>query len=474
MPSHPLRALLAGSLALASIAPALPAAEARDPATLATTLCAGCHGTNLTGGTAPNLLTGTLKHGNDDASLLRAIRDGFPQAGMVGYAGVLSAEEQTAMLAYVRRQARDYAFGRIVKPGGTPASMTFKSERQTFRLETVADGLELPWGMVFLPDGSMLVSDRVGVIRAITKEGKLEPKPVRDTPTAFVRQDGGYLDLIAHPDYAKNGWLYLAYTENGQNPATSMTVIVRGRVRDGTWVDQELIFRAPQKFYFRDTSHYGCRFLWDKSGCLFFTIGERGKSTDAQDLSSPLGKIHRINADGTTPADNPFVKTPGAWPSVWSYGHRHVQGLSFHPVTGKLWATEHGPRNGDELNRIEPGKNYGWPLASWGQVQFNEVIGGTHHPGTEQPIVQWSPTVAPSGIMFYGGDRYPGWKNSLFVCCLFGRQLRRIETDGDTVTHQEAVFTDQGRVRHAVTGPDGLIYVALNAPGRIARLVPGE
>ncbi|MEO6246022.1 MAG: PQQ-dependent sugar dehydrogenase [Opitutaceae bacterium] len=472
--SLPLRPLLVGSLALTFAVSALPAAEPRDPATLATTLCAGCHGNNLTGGTAPNLLTNTLKHGNDDASILRAIREGFPQAGMVGYASVLSNEEQTAMLAHLRRQARDYAFGKILKPGGIPASVTFKSERQTFRLETFTEGLELPWGMAFLPDGSMLVSDRIGVIRSIAKDGKLAPDPIRGTPTAFVRQDGGYLDLIAHPDYAKNGWLYLAYTENGEDRATSMTVIVRGRVRDGAWVDQELIFRAPQKFYFRDTSHYGCRFLWDKGGRLFFAIGERGKSTDAQDLSSPLGKIHRINADGSTPADNPFVKTAGAWPSVWSYGHRHVQGLQFHPVTGKLWATEHGPRNGDELNRIEPGKNYGWPLASWGQVQFSEKIGGTSHAGAEQPIVYWSPTVAPSGILFYTGDRYPGWKNNLFVCCLFGRQLRRIATEGDTVTHQEAVFADQGRVRHAVIGPDGLIYVALNAPGRIARLVPAE
>ncbi len=474
MPLHPLRPFVLGRLALAFVASALHSAEARDPATLATTLCAGCHGSNLTGGIAPNLLTDALKHGSDDASILRAIRDGFPQTGMVGYASILSTEEQTAMLAYLRRQARDYAFGRIVKPDGLLANTTIKSERQTFRLETFAAGLDLPWGMTFLPDGSMLVSDRVGVLRAIAKDGKLDPTPIRDTPKAFVRQDGGYLDLIAHPDYAKNGWLYLAYTENGEDRATSMTVIVRGRVRAGAWVDQELIFRAPQKFYFRDTSHYGCRFLWDKNGCLFFTLGERGKSTDAQDLSSPLGKIHRINADGTTPADNPFVKTPGAWPTVWSYGHRHVQGLQFHPVTGKLWATEHGPRNGDELNRVEPGKNYGWPLASWGQVQFTEKIGGTSHPGTEQPIVQWSPTIAPSGILFYTGDRYPGWKNSLFVSCLFGRQLRRIETDGDTVTRQEAVFADQGRVRHAIIGPDGLIYVALNAPGRIARLVPAE
>lgn len=469
-PAHPV--LLC--LALIAAAADLRAAEARDPATLATTLCAGCHGTNLTGGTAPNILTDVLKHGNDDASLLRAIRDGFPQTGMAGFGAVLNTEEQNAMLAYLRRQQRAYAFGTVRKPDGMPASVTFKTERHTFRLETVADGLDTPWGITFLPDGSMLVSDRVGVIRSISKEGKLAPQPIRGAPQPFVRQDGGMLDIIAHPGYAKNGWLYLAYTEQGEDRAKSMTVIVRGRVRDGAWIDQETIFRAPQKFYYRDTSHYGCRFYWDKDGSLFFTIGERGTSTDSQDLTNPLGKIHRIKDDGTTPSDNPFVNKAGAWPTIWSYGHRHPQGLNYHPVTGKLWATEHGPRNGDELNRIEPGKNYGWPLASWGQVQFRETIGGTSHPGTEQPIVYWSPTIAPAAIEFSTSAKFPGWKNDLLVCGLFGRQLRRVVTDGDRVTRQEVLFADQGRVRDVTTGPDGLIYVALNAPGRIARLVPVE
>lgn len=471
MPSVSVRLAVCSSLAFA--ASALRAAEPRDPATLANTLCAGCHGPVLTGGTAPNILLDRLKHGNDDASLLRAIRDGFPATGMAGFAALLSPGEQTAMVAYLRQQARAYALGRIQLPG-VPADVTIKSERHTFRLETFTAGLDTPWGIVFLPDGSLLVSDRIGFIRAIAKDGTLQPEPIRDAPKPFVRQDGGMLDLIAHPDYAKNGWLYLAYTELGENRATSMTVIVRGRVRDGAWVDQELIFRAPQKFYYTDTSHYGCRFLWDKGGRLFFTIGERGTATDAQDLTSPLGKIHRINADGTTPADNPFVKTPGAWPTIWSYGHRHPQGLQFHPETGKLWATEHGPRNGDELNRVEPGKNYGWPLASWGQVQFREKIGGTSHPGTEQPVVHWSPGIAPAAIDFCTTPRFPNWKNNLLVCGLVGRQLRRIETDGDRVTHQEVLFADQGRVRDVTMGPDGLIYVALNAPGRIARLVPVE
>ncbi|MBL9199585.1 MAG: PQQ-dependent sugar dehydrogenase [Opitutaceae bacterium] len=452
---------------------ALPAAEARDPATLANTLCAGCHGPTLTGGTGPNILTEKLKHGTDDASLLRAIRDGFPQTGMAGLGAVLSTEEQTAMVAYLKQQARAYALGRIPLPA-IPAPAVIKSERHTFRLETFTPGLDTPWGIVFLPDGSLLVSDRIGQLRAIAKDGTLNPEPIRNTPKPFVRQDGGYLDLIAHPGYAQNGWLYLAYVELGEDRTKSMTVIVRGRVKAGAWVDEQLIFRAPQKFYYTDTSHYGCRFLWDPTGNLFFTIGERGTATDSQDLTNPLGKIHRIKDDGTTPPDNPFMKQAGAWPTIWSYGHRHPQGLEYHPVTGKLWATEHGPRNGDELNRIEPGRNYGWPRASWGQVQFRETIGGVFAPGTEQPIVHWSPGIAPSAIAFVTSPRFPNWKNNLLVGGLVGRQLRRVVTQGNLVVLEEILFTDQGRVRDVTIGPDGLIYLAMNAPGRIARLVPVE
>ena len=458
----------------AVVSPAgLRAAQPRDPAKLATELCAGCHGAVLTGGTAPSLLDDVWKYGSDDASILRVIRDGLPQAGMVGYAPILSAEEQTAMVAYLRQQGRAYALGRMKIPE-VPASLTVKSERHTFRLETFTPGLDAPWGIVFLPDDSLLVSGRNGQLRAIAKDGKLNSEPIRNTPTPFVKQDGGYFDLIAHPDYARNGWLYLAYSELGEDRVKSMTVIVRGRVRDGAWVDEQPIFRAPPKFYYAATIHYGGRFLWDKSGNLFFTLGERDNANESQDITSPLGKIHRIRDDGSTPPDNPFVKTPGALPTIWSYGHRNPQGLQYHPVTGILWSTEHGPRNGDELNRIEPGKNYGWPLASWGQARSNETIGGTSHPGTEQPIVQWSPAIAPAAIEFVTTPRFPNWKNDLLVCGLVGRQLRRVVTDGDKVTHQEVLFTDQGRVRDVTIGPDGLIYLALNAPGRIARLVPVE
>ncbi|MSU49918.1 MAG: glucose sorbosone dehydrogenase [Opitutus sp.] len=470
MPNLPSGVALFFTLALVG---SLRAAESgpRDPALLSTEFCVGCHGVNLVGGIAPNLLDTIWKSGGDDASILRSIRAGAPEAGMPAFGAALTEAELQGLLGHIHRGSRMFALGAIPSNGPAPTSVAVKSEKAAFRLETFAGPLDTPWGIVFLPGNRMLVSDRIGELRMIEK-GVLVPAPIRDTPKPFVRQDGGYLDLIAHPDYAKNGWLYLAYTELGANRSSSMTRVVRGKIREGAWVEQQDIFKADQKYYYNDTSHYGCRFLFDRAGHLFFTLGERGNAADAQNITSPLGKIHRVFDDGRIPPDNPFVGRAGACESIWTYGNRHVQGLQFHPVTGKLWATEHGPRGGDELNRIEPGRNYGWPVASNGLAQRDEKIEGPAHEGMESPVAWWSPSVASAAIEFYTGDRFPPWKNNLFIACLVGRQLKRLETDGDKVVHQEILFAEMGRVRDVVTGPDGLIYLAMNNPGRIARLVP--
>lgn len=462
------------ALAAAVCAAVSHAAQPRDPAQLVTELCAGCHGPNLAGGTAPSLIDDVWKFGSDDASVLRAIREGFPQLNMAPYGALLSEEEQRGLLGHIRRLGRQFALGMISPALAPPDSIEIRSERHAFRLETVVAPLNTPWSIVFLPDGRMLVSDRIGQLRVFAR-GQLEAEPIRGTPVPFVRQDGGFLDLIAHPRYAENGWLYLAYTETGRAENSSMTVVVRGRIRDGAWVDQQDIFRAPQAHYnLNDTSHYGCRFLFDSAGNLFFSIGDRGKADDAQDLRSPSGKIHRVRDDGSIPPDNPFVSQPGAWPSIWSYGNRHVQGLQYHPVTGELWATEHGPRGGDELNVIVRGRNYGWPVASDGLAQRDERIEGRTRAGMESPIVSWTPSIAPAAIEFYAGERFPRWKNNLFIASLVGRHLRRLEIDGHRVAHQEVLFAEMGRVRDVTVGPDGYLYVALNNPGRIARLVPAD
>lgn len=441
----------------------------RDPVVLITNFCAGCHARTLTGGAGPSLVDSYWNHGSDDESIARSIRNGWPLSRMPPFGRALSDAEIKELVTYIHQQGEEFAQGRLKIPP-PPPDQTITSEKATFRLETFAANLEIPWGIEFLPDEKILVSERPGRLRLID-HGKLQPEPISGTPTVFFRQDGGLLDVISHPDYAKNGWIYLAYSEEGKVPDTSMTVVVRGRIRDGRWVDQQDIFRAPSALYYTGYIHYGCRFLFDRENHLFFTLGERGHSAEAQDLSSPLGKIHRVMDDGRIPPDNPFVNRAGALGSIWSYGHRHPQGLMWHPTTGKLWETEHGPTGGDELNRIEPGRNYGWPTISSGTDRFAKIE-GTAREGMESPIKFWTPAIAPSGIGFYTGNRFPQWKNNLFVAALVKEALIRLEIDGENVVHEEVVFRGMGRVRDVTTGPDGLLYVSLEGPGRIMRLVP--
>ena len=444
------------------------AAEPRDPAKLVAEHCVTCHNQNLVGSPAPNLVDPLWTHGGSDESILRNIRQGFPQSGMPGYEGVLTEPEMRGIIRHIRSLAPEYSAGRITHPR-PPAVLPLATELHPARLETWIEGVETPWGIEFLPDGRLLVTEREGRLRII-RDGKLDPAAVRGLPKALVKQDGGLLDVIAHPRFAENGWIYLAYVETGRDPATSMTVVVRGRIRDGAWVDQQDIFRGPPETYVKGWIHYGCRFLFDREERLFFTIGERGVPEAAQDLASPLGKIHRVLDDGRIPPDNPFVGRSGVWPSIWTLGNRHAQGLKFHPVTGALWESEHGPSGGDEINVIVAGANYGWPVTSRGTDRRLTFSAGDA--SMRPPVTAWTPSVAPSGIEFYSGARFPRWRNHLFVACLGGEQLKRLETDGDRVVREEIIFKGYGRVRDVVTGPDGLLYLAMNSPGRIARLVP--
>jgi glucose/arabinose dehydrogenase len=258
-----------------------------------------------------------------------------------------------------------------------------------------------------------------------------------------------------------------------------MTVIVRGKInKNNEWTDEQVLFRAKPEVYSSTNAHYGSRFIFDKQNHLFYALGEKDDPPKAQDLSTPLGKIHRINDDGSVPKDNPFVGKEGAVATIWSYGHRNPQGLAWDPVTGKLWESEHGPRGGDEVNVIEAGHNYGWGVITMGT---DTRVPEQTHEGMEQPIVFYTPTIAPSGMVFYTGNRYPGWKNNLFVSALGGQQLRRLEISSTQVTHQESVISQLGRVHDVIIGPDGYLYVTLQLPGQflsqstpgtIARLIP--
>ena len=453
-------------------APVQTGAVARDVAKVYAEVCAACHGAKLEGGKAQTLLDDTWMFGGDDDSMAATVREGRLAAGMPPFGSLLTEPEIRAMVYYLRETR---ATLKAVKGSGTitPDTSVRKSERHAFRIEIVAEGLMTPWGMAFLPDGRLLVSERPGTIRVLDLGKPLTP-PIAGTPAVWAMQDGGLLDIALHPDYAASGWVYLAYCEPGP-VSTSTTKIVRGRIRDGLWVDQQTIYQSPANLYVADNTHFGARFLFDKSGHLFFTIGDRGTMTDAQSLGNPDGKIHRVFDDGGVPPDNPFVTMPGALGMIWSFGNRNPQGLAWHPESGELWSTEHGPRGGDELNVIEPGRNYGWPTVTYGiNYDGTPITDKTTAPGLESPITYWTPSVAPSGITFYTGDRFPGWKHDLFIAMLLGNELRRVTVSGHTVTHQETIFKGFGRVRHVINGPDGLLYVALNDPGRIVRLVPAD
>lgn len=459
--------------------------------------CSGCHGANLSGGRGPSLIAALAQRSDDQ--LVQTITKGVPGTEMPAFGQIFSADQIKQVVSHLHTAATSAA-GASTKTVD-PDKQVVQSEKQTFRIDVVARGLELPWGMVFLPDGRMLVSERPGRLRIIGKDGKLSD-PIKGVPATYVWQDAGFLDIALHPDYKRNGWIYLGYTDAiggaltpdvSTDPATgkeivrkppSMTVIIRGKINaQNEWTDTQEIYRAPAAIYSEDTSHYGLRFMFDKQGHLFYTLGERGDMSNAQKLDNPLGKIHRINDDGSVPSDNPFVKTPGADATIWTYGNRHPQGLAIDRRTGIFWEAEHGPVGGDEINIIEPGKNYGWGVISMGKWPG---IAKTSAPGMEQPIAYYTPAIAPSGIHFYTGNRYPGWTDSLFVAGLVGKQLRRLEIKGRQIVSQEVVIGNFGRIRTVITGPDGLLYLLLQdpaggngkpapgttPPGMVVRLVP--
>ena len=467
----PASLLLTGSAVALALVPLLHAQRPtpeRDVSKLYTELCASCHGPKLTGAQSQSLVDDEWKFGGDDASLARSIKDGHPAAGMPPMGNALSEQEIRAMVIYIREEGMKARRAQTTfnKP---EADRVVKGEVHAFKLETVATGLETPWGIGFLPDGRMLVTEKPGRLRVI-ENGKLLPTPVAGIPPVAADGQGGLLDVGVHPEYATNGWIYLSYSDPGPE-GSAMTAVVRGKLKDGQFVEQQTIFKAPTPLYRTGRVHFGSRFVFDK-GHLFFSIGERGQQKDAQDLTRPNGKIHRLFDDGRVPDDNPFVGKADALPSIWSYGHRNPQGLARHPATGVLYDAEHGPRGGDELNRVEKGRNYGWPVITYGMnYDGTPMTDQTAAPGMEQPVTYWVPSIAVSSIAFYSGDRFPKWKHQLFLGALAQEELRRLVLDNGQVTHQEVLFKGVGRVRDVVAGPDGYIYVSFDG-GRVARLVP--
>jgi glucose/arabinose dehydrogenase len=354
-----------------------------------------------------------------------------------------------------------------------PRSPTPASASGVVRAETVTGGLEHPWGLAFLPDGRMLVTERPGRLRIVDRGRASEP--LGGVPPVAARGQGGLLDIALDPRFAENRLVYLSYAEPGPS-GTAGTAVARGRLGEGRLDGVQVIYRQRPKV--QGPNHFGSRLVFARDGTLFVTQGDRFTYRDgAQDLSVDFGKIMRINPDGSVPADNPFVGRPNARPEIWSYGHRNVQAAALDPRTGQLWTVEHGARGGDELNHPEAGKNYGWPVITYGIDYSGAKIGeGTARPGMEQPVYYWDPVIAPSGMTFYTGDAFPGWKGSALVGSLRPGLLVRLTLENGRVTREERYLGDLGeRIRNVRQGPDGLLYLLTDSSdGRILQVKPAR
>jgi aldose sugar dehydrogenase len=360
------------------------------------------------------------------------------------------------------------------------AQSTQRSALHDFRVVTVAEGLVQPWSLAFLPGGDMLVTERPGRLRII-RNGKLMPQAVEGLPPIFTgNNQAGLLEVMPHPDFASNRMLYFTYSKPLDGKA-STTALARGRFENDRLTDVQQLFESVS----RGNGHFGGKIAFDKNGFLFLTLGDRQvppegnlEAHPAQDLSNHHGKVIRLHDDGRVPADNPFVKQPGAKPEIWSYGHRNVQGIAIHPETGDVWANEHGPQGGDEVNLILPGRNYGWPVIGFG-VNYTTglaIHSGTHRKGMEQPLHIWVPSIGISGMVFYTGDKFPQWRGNMFVGGMNGQQLARLTLNGQRIISKETMLQQMGRIRDVRQGPDGFIYLVVDdrdgKPTPIYRLEP--
>jgi glucose/arabinose dehydrogenase len=357
------------------------------------------------------------------------------------------------------------------KEQATRVSQVIKSEKQNFQVDTITTELLNPWGIAFLPDGRILITERAGEIR-IVKDGKLLDERIQGLPSPiYVKGQSGLLDIALHPDYATNGWLYLSYSKQAAD--SGGTVIARAKLEGNNLTNVEELFSAQPLT--SSEVHFGSRIVFDGKGYMFFTSGERGKRENAQDLGNHLGKVLRLHDDGKVPTDNPFVNSPKAKPEIWSYGHRNLQGLYYDKATGTLWEHEHGPRGGDELNIVEKGKNYGWPVITYGINYDSTIITDiTSKEGMEQPVRYWVPSIAPCGLTMVTSDKYPNWKGNLLVGALSHQLVARVEIADKKFAHEERLIEKIGRVRAVVESPDGFIYVATENPGKLLKLVPME
>lgn len=483
-------------LATTLLAPVASAALAQSAESLWTNNCISCHGENAQGANAKSLLDDEWLLGPSDRDLFNATKDGIVDSGMPAYGETLKDEQIWALVVHMREiRARDKR-ARLGSPKPDDDGI-FTTQHTKFKIERViTEGLDVPWSVDFLPAtssdghpaGAMLVTNRNGKLQ-LWADGKLS-EPVSGTPEVRNRGQGGLMDVAPHPEYATNGWIYLSFSDaDGRN---GFTKVVRGKIAPSRgshrWTDEETIFEADHDHYTGGDIHFGSRIVFEKAAVagaepgwlMYFCMGERGVGDLAQRLDRPNGKIYRLHDDGRIPADNPFVGQRGVYEAIWSYGHRNPQGLTFG-LDGRLWDTEHGPRGGDELNLVQKARNYGWPLVSFG-INYSDAPFKTPWPAEDQditmPVFVWLPSIAACGLDTVrpgpDGEAFPAWKGDLVAGGLAGQTVERLRIDGESVAEREELIHGMGRVRDVVTGPDGSIYVVLNQPDHVIRLVPTE
>ncbi len=432
--------------------------------------CMSCHGAELEGGLGGSLLDpASWKQVGKTTSFLEYVKLGNLELGMPAFQDGLSDAKIRSLEIYLAEKRQI-----LEREGDKPEASVdgvYRTKLENFSIEVVIDKLDVPWSLSFLPSGGFIVTERSGSLRFFDKG--ILGEPVQGIPEIWQKGQGGLMEVALHPDFRKNGWIYLAFSASLDGKSGSVKV-VRGRVLDNEWTDEENIFETPQKFHRKAGTHFGTRIVF-KDGYLFFSIGDRGAKKMAQDLSVPNGKIHRVFDDGRVPEDNPFVNHPDAFPTIWSYGHRNPQGLDLNPVDGELWEAEHGPRGGDEVNIIYPGLNYGWPTITYG-MNYNgtPITEKTAEEGMEQPKHYWTPSIAVCGIDFYEGDLFPNWSGNLFAGGLASKELHRLVIADGTVLDREIILSGIGRVRDVASGPDGSIYLVLNGPNKVVKLVPSD
>ncbi|NID10776.1 PQQ-dependent sugar dehydrogenase [Fibrivirga algicola] len=426
--------------------------------------CSSCHGEKVEAFVDRN-----WKHGKAKSDLTKSISGGYPDLGMPTWSGILNAkeiDELSDLIVESLKNVDQYKFAT------KPTSNVFTTEGLTVKLDTVASGLKSPWGLAFLPGGSMLVSDRSGEVYRVDKNNT--KTKLTGGPTVLVEGQGGLLDVEVHPDFAKNQLVYLSYSAVKQEGADklSTTAVMRAKLVGDQLTEQKVIFEALP--YSKTRHHYGSRLKFDKQNYLYVTVGDRGnEKQNPQSLESDCGKVHRLHDDGRIPADNPFSNASKARTSVYSYGHRNPQGMALHPTTGAIWTNEHGPRGGDEVNIIKKSANYGWPVICYGiNYDGKPITNLSAKEGMEQPLTYWLPSIAPSGMAFVEGSKYPGWKDNLMVGSLRFQYLNRCVVEGGKIVKQENILKNIGRLRNVDMGPDGYLYVSVEDPGYVFRLQP--